>query len=169
MDWKAKKAAMNGRPVPDPTPEEQARSMGEALKEARLAAEAGEVPIGAVVVRDGEVVGRGHNLRESGKNALYHAECLAIDDACKALGGWRLWDCDLYVTLEPCPMCAGALINARVRRVYFGAKDPKAGSAGSVTDLFALPYNHRPIAVGGIMEEECSEVLTSFFEQLRRS
>ena len=103
MDWKERKAL--GITRPDPTPEEQERFMQEALAEARLAMDDGEVPIGAVVVRDGEVVGRGHNRRETGKNALYHAEVLAIDDACKTLGGWRLWECDLYVTLEPCP-CA---------------------------------------------------------------
>ena len=104
MDWKERKAL--GITRPDPTPEERDRFMREALAEARLAMDDGEVPIGAVVVRDGEVVGRGHNRRETGKNALYHAEVLAIDDACKTLGGWRLWECDLYVTLEPCPMCA---------------------------------------------------------------
>ena len=168
MDWKERKAAQAGQPLPEPSAEEQEQFMREALAEAKFAEEAGEVPIGAVVVRDGVVVGRGHNRRETGKNALYHAELEAIDAACKTLGGWRLWECDLYVTLEPCPMCAGAIINARVRRVYYGAKDPKAGSVGSVTDLFTLPYNHRPIAKGGILETECTEVLTSFFKNLRR-
>ncbi len=156
MDWKERKAL--GITRPDPTPEERDRFMREALAEARLAMDDGEVPIGAVVVRDGEVVGRGHNRRETGKNALYHAEVLAIDDACK---------CDLYVTLEPCPMCAGALINARVRHVYYGAKDEKAGSVECVTKLFDLPYNHRPTAQGGILEEECGALLTEFFETLR--
>ena len=165
MDWKERKAL--GITRPDPTPEEQERFMQEALAEARLAMNDGEVPIGAVVVRDGKVVGRGHNRRETGKNALYHAEVLAIDDACKTLGGWRLWECDLYVTLEPCPMCAGALINARVRHVYYGAKDEKAGSVESVAALFDLPYNHRPTARGGILEKECSALLTEFFETLR--
>ncbi len=143
--------------------------MREALEEARKAAELGEVPIGAVVVRDGEVVGRGHNLRETGKNALYHAEAMAIDDACKNLGGWRLWECDLYVTLEPCPMCAGAIINSRVRNVYYGARDKKAGSVESVTKLFELPYNHRPKAKGGVLEEACGAALTEFFASLRKS
>ena len=165
MDWKERKAL--GITRPDPTPEDQERFMREALAEARLALQDGEVPIGAVVVRDGEVVGRGHNRRETGKNALYHAEVLAIDDACKALGGWRLWECDLYVTLEPCPMCAGALINARVRHVFYGARDEKAGSVESVTNLFDRPYNHRPIAHGGLLEEECSALLSEFFETLR--
>ena len=167
MDWREKKA--RGLTPPEPTPEEQERFMGEALEEARLAFDAGEVPIGAVVVRNGEVVGRGHNRRESDRNALAHAEVLAIDDACKALGGWRLWECDLYVTLEPCPMCAGALVNARVRNVYYGAKDEKAGSVESVTKLFDLPYNHRPKAFGGVREEECAALLSEFFDRLRKS
>ncbi len=167
MDWKEKKAAMNGRPLPEPSAEELDRFMGEALQEAKQAAALGEVPVGAVVVRDGEIIGRGHNLREAGKNALYHAECLALDEACRTAGGWRLWDCDLYVTLEPCPMCAGALINARVRRVYYGAKDSKAGSVESVTKLFDLPYNHRPVARGGVREADCSALLQTFFEELR--
>lgn len=167
MDWKEKKA--RGLTPPEPTVEEQERFMGEALNEARLAYDAGEVPIGAVVVRNGEVVGRGHNRRESDKNALAHAEVLAIDEACKALGGWRLWECDLYVTLEPCPMCAGALVNARVRNVYYGARDEKAGSVESVTKLFDLPYNHRPKAYGGVREEECAALLSEFFGTLRRN
>lgn len=166
MDWKEKKAL--GLTPPEPTPAEQEAFMREALAEARLALEDAEVPIGAVVVRGGEIVGRGHNRRESGKNALYHAELMAIDEACKALGGWRLWECDLYVTLEPCPMCAGALVNARVRGVYYGAKDEKAGSVESVTKLFDLKYNHRPRAYGGILEEECAELLSEFFRQLRK-
>lgn len=166
MDWRERKAL--GIRRPEPTLGEQERFMREALSEARLAMDAGEVPIGAVVVRDGEVVGRGHNRRESGKNALYHAEALAIDDACKTLGGWRLWECDLYVTLEPCPMCAGALINARVRNVYYGAKDKKAGSVESVTRLFELPYNHRPHAYGGVLEDECAALLSQFFTALRQ-
>ena len=165
MDWRERKAL--GITRPDPTPEEQERFMREALSEARLALQDGEVPIGAVVVRDGEVVGRGHNRRETGKNALYHAEVLAIDEACKTLGGWRLWECDLYVTLEPCPMAARALINSRVRHVYSSAKDEKAGSVESVTKLFDLPYNHRPTAHGGLLAEECGALLTEFFETLR--
>ena len=115
--------------------------MRAALDEARLAAALGEVPVGAVIAKDGEIVARAHNLRESGKNATYHAELLAIDAACRALGGWRLWQCELFVTLEPCPMCSGAIINSRLRRVVYGARDPKAGCCGSLTDLFALPFN----------------------------
>lgn len=113
--------------------------MQAALEEARAAAALGEVPVGAVVAKDGEIIARAHNLRENGKNAIYHAELLAIDAACKALGGWRLWQCELFVTLEPCPMCSGAIINSRLKRVVYGARDPKAGCCGSLTDLFALP------------------------------
>ena len=139
----------------------------EALALAREAAALGEVPVGAVAVWDGRIVGRGMNRRETDKNALRHAEISAIDEACRTLGGWRLWKCDLYVTLEPCPMCAGAIINARVRRVIYGANDPKNGSCGSVTNLFDLPYNHRPELVSGVLGEECSSVLTEFFRSLR--
>lgn len=141
--------------------------MREALALAREAASLGEVPVGAVAVWDGKIVGRGMNRRETGKNALCHAEIAAIDEACRTLGGWRLWKCDLYVTLEPCPMCAGAIINARVRRVVYGAKDLKNGSCGSVTNLFELPFNHRPELVSGVLEEECGAVLTEFFRELR--
>lgn len=147
---------------------EQAEAfMREALKEAHAAYEAGEVPIGAVVVKGNEVVGRGHNRREYGKNALAHAEIEAIDQACKTLGGWRLWQCDIYVTLEPCPMCAGAIINSRIQTVYYGADDAKAGSCGSVVNLFELPYNHKPKVVRGVLREECASLLTSFFRELR--
>lgn len=139
-----------------------------ALEQAHLAALEGEVPVGAVCVRDGQVVSVGRNRRELGKNALYHAEIEAIDSACKKLGGWRLWQCELYVTLEPCPMCAGAIINSRLKRVVFGAFDKKAGSCGSVVDLFELPYNHKPEVVGGFMEEQCAEVLKDFFKKLRK-
>ncbi len=141
--------------------------MREALKLAEKAAELGEVPVGAVAVWEGKIVGRGMNLRETEKNALRHAEIMAIDEACKNLGGWRLWKCDLYVTLEPCPMCAGAIINSRVKRLVFGAKDPKAGSCGSIANLFEIPYNHRPEVVSGVLEEECSAILKKFFSELR--
>lgn len=141
--------------------------MREALFLAKEAFSMGEVPVGAVAVWDGKIVGRGMNRRETDKNALRHAEIAAIDEACKNLGGWRLWKCDLYVTLEPCPMCAGAIINSRIRRVVFGASDAKAGSCGSVTDMFSLPYNHKPEVVSGILERECSELLTEFFTGLR--
>lgn len=139
-----------------------------ALAEARAAAALGEVPVGAVVAKDGEIVARAHNLRESGKNATYHAELLAIDAACKALGGWRLWQCELFVTLEPCPMCSGAILNSRLKRVVYGARDAKAGCCGTLTDLFALPFNHHPVIEGGFMAEEAQALLRQFFAELRR-
>lgn len=143
--------------------------MREALALAAEAAIDGEAPIGAVIVRDDRIVGRGRNRREKDKNALAHAEIEAINEACVALGGWRLIGCTMYVTLEPCPMCAGAIINSRIERVVFGASDAKAGSCGSVTDLFALPYNHRPQLVSGVLADECAAVLTEFFRGLRKS
>lgn len=142
--------------------------MREALVLAREAADEGEVPVGAVIVKDGQIIATGRNRREADKHALAHAEIEAIDNACRALGGWRLFGCTLYVTLEPCPMCAGAIINARIDRVVYGAPDPKAGSCGSVTDLFVLPYNHRPQAESGVLEEECAAVLKEFFKSLRK-
>ncbi len=138
-----------------------------ALALAKEAADEGEVPVGAVVVKDGEVIGRGRNRREIGKNALAHAEIEAIDEACRTLGGWRLSGCRLYVTLEPCPMCAGAIINARIDEVIYGTVDPKAGSCHSLVDLFALPYNHKPLSRSGVLEEECRQVLKDFFRTLR--
>ncbi len=141
--------------------------MRAALDEARAAAALGEVPVGAVVAKDGAIVARAHNLRESAKNALCHAEVLAIGDACRALGGWRLWQCELFVTLEPCPMCAGAIINSRLKRVVYAAPDPKAGCCGSVADLFALPFNHRPAVEGGLLADEAQALLRGFFARLR--
>ena len=141
--------------------------MEEALRLAREAAAEGEVPVGCVIVRRGQIVGRGRNRRETAKTALGHAEIEAIADACKNLGGWRLWDCDLYVTLEPCPMCAGAIINARIPRVVFGAEDKKCGACGSVCDLFAMDFNHHPQVEKGLMEPEATALLTEFFQQLR--
>lgn len=145
--------------------------MSRALELAREAYAEGEVPVGAVVVKrsTGEIVGEGRNMREKAKNALAHAELMAIDMACRTLGGWRLPDCALYVTLEPCPMCCGAIINSRIDQVYFGAYDPKSGSAESVQKMFSLPYNYRPEVIGGVMEEECSGILTQFFRDLRKS
>ncbi len=138
-----------------------------AIGRAKTAARHGETPVGAVIVKDGRIIAGGRNRREYGKNALYHAEISAINAACKKLGGWRLHECDIYVTLEPCPMCAGAIINARIKNVYYGAPDNKAGSFGSVVNLAELPYNHKPNVVGGILEEECSQVLSDFFKDLR--
>ena len=145
--------------------------MKKALELAQIAAEQGEVPVGAIVVRKstGEIVGRGFNRREYGRSPLTHAEIVAIDEASKRLGGWRLIDCELFVTLEPCPMCAGAMINSRVERVVFGAYDAKAGSCGSVIDLFELPYNHKPELVGGVLEKECAGILSDFFKKLRQT
>lgn len=138
-----------------------------ALALAKEAADEGEVPVGAVIEKDGQVIGMGRNRREVGKHPLAHAEIEAIDAACRAVGGWRLSGCTLYVTLEPCPMCAGAIINARLDRVVYAAEDPKAGSCGSLTDLFALPYNHRPVTERGLMEEESTALLREFFRALR--
>ena len=141
--------------------------MREALALAQAAADAGEVPVGCVVVRGGEIVGRGRNRRESAKSALAHAEIEAIAEACRTLGGWRLWQCTLYVTLEPCPMCAGAIINARLPRVVYGAKEPTNGCCGSAVDLFMLPCSQKPEVVPGVLEEECSAMLSAFFRRLR--
>lgn len=141
--------------------------MNEALRLAKQAYDEGEVPVGAVVVFGDEIVGRGRNRREKDKNALAHAELEAIDEACRKLGGWRLWQCDMYVTLEPCPMCTGAIINSRIRKLVYGASDYKAGSCGSVVNLFELPYNHKPEMISGFMHEECSQILTDFFKELR--
>ena len=139
-----------------------------ALEQAKLSANELEVPVGAVIVRNGELISVGRNRRGNGKNALAHAEIEAIDLACKKLGGWRLWECEMFVTLEPCPMCAGAIINSRIRRLVYGAKDTKAGSCGSVVNLFDLPYNHKPQVEEGFMQEECSAILTEFFSNLRK-
>lgn len=141
--------------------------MQKALQLAKISAAEGEVPVGAIIVKGDEIVGTGRNRREYGKNALYHAEIEAIDNACKTLGGWRLWECDMYVTLEPCPMCAGAIINSRIKTVYYGASDLKAGSFGSVVDFNSLPYNHKPEIVSGVMQDEAREMLSDFFRGLR--
>ena len=144
-----------------------AEYMRMALRLAEKASSLGEVPVGAVAVWDGHVAGVGFNRRETGKNALAHAELEAIDAACRKLGGWRLHRCDLYVTLEPCPMCAGAIINARIRRVIFGARDPKAGCFGSVCNFTEFPFNHKPEIITGVLEEECTRILKDFFHRLR--
>lgn len=143
------------------------RFMREALKLAREAYDAGEVPVGAVIVRGGEIVATGRNRRENDKNALLHAEIDAINNACKALHGWRLWDCELYVTLEPCPMCAGAIINAHLPRVNYGASDFKNGACGSVANLFEMGFTFKPAYEGGILGGECAALLKSFFKKLR--
>ena len=142
--------------------------MSQALALAKEAGADGEVPVGCVIVRNGEVVGRGRNRRETGKTALGHAEIEAIGQACETLGGWRLWECTLYVTLEPCPMCAGAIVNARIPRVVYGASDAKCGACGSVCDIFSMDFNHHPQVEKGIMEEECAGLLKEFFQNLRQ-
>jgi len=141
--------------------------MSAAVELAHSAAQIGEVPVGALIVCRGEIIASAYNTRESEKNALHHAEIKAIDAACRRLGGWRLPGCELYVTLEPCPMCAGAIVNSRIERVVFGAYDKKAGAFGSVLDLNAFPLNHKPQIIGGVMQQECSSLLSDFFRLKR--
>lgn len=144
--------------------------MAEALKEAEKARKKAEAPIGAVVVRDGMIIARGHNEKELNNDSTLHAEMTAIRRACKELGSWRLTDCDLYVTLEPCTMCAGAIIQARIRTLYIGTSDLKAGAAGSVIDVFRVDaFNHRVDVVWGVLEQECSTILKEFFRELREN
>lgn len=141
--------------------------MRDALTQAKKAEAIGEVPIGAVIVHNGKIIARGYNKRETKKNALLHAEIIAIDKACKKLGGWRLPNCDIYVTLEPCPMCMGAIISARIENVFFGAYDEKSGACGSACDISnSLP--HKPTVTGGVMENECKTLLSDFFRKLRK-
>lgn len=141
--------------------------MRRCIELAKTAADNGDVPVGAVVVRNGKIIGEGVNRREQQKNPVLHAEIEAIQSAAKTLGGWRLEGCDLYVTLEPCPMCAGAIINSRIKNVYFGAYDKKAGSLGTLTDLSEIKYNHKPVVWGGMLQDECSNQLSDFFKKLR--
>lgn len=141
--------------------------MMEAISLAKEAGEMGEVPVGAVIVKNGKIIARGKNEREAKQNALSHAEIEAINNACKNTGSWRLEDCEMYVTLEPCPMCAGAIINSRIKTLIFGAYDSKMGSIDSVINLCDLPYNHKVEVYGGIMEDECLDLLKSFFKTLR--
>lgn len=141
--------------------------MMQALELARIAANQGEVPVGAVVVKDGEIVAYGYNRREFGNDATAHAELLAIQEACQKLGTWRLSGCDLYVTLEPCPMCAGAIVNARVDRVFYGTKDARGGALGSILDLRTYPLFFTPDVTGGICENKCRELLQDFFKKRR--
>ena len=141
--------------------------MREAIKQAKKAAAKGEVPVGAVIVRNGEIVSRAYNTRETGKNALCHAEIKAIHRACRKLGGWRLPGCEMYVTMEPCPMCAGAIVNSRIEKVYYGAYDKKAGAFGTLFDMNTFGLNHKPEIVSGLLESECAALLSSFFFELR--
>ncbi len=141
--------------------------MRQALALAREAAAEGEVPVGCVITLGDRIVGRGRNRRETAKSALAHAELEAIAEANRSLGGWRLWQCTMYVTLEPCPMCAGAIINARIPRVVCGGRDVRFGACGSVIDLFSLPFNHRPTMETGLLEEESLALMQEFFQSLR--
>ena len=146
---------------------EDASFMEQALALAREAAREGEVPVGCVIVRKGEIVGRGRNRREKDKSALAHAEVEAIAQANRTLGGWRLWECTLYVTLEPCPMCAGGIISARIPEIYYGAKDRDFGACGSILNLFEENFRHHPKIVGHILEEPCGDLLRRFFGEMR--
>lgn len=141
--------------------------MKTAIEQANIAYLNGEVPVGAVIVKNGEIIATGRNMREEKQNALSHAEIEAINNACKNLGTWRLDDCEMYVTLEPCPMCTGAIINSRIKTLIFGAYDLKSGSVDSVINLCDYPYNHKVEIYGGIMEDECLEILQRFFKKLR--
>ena len=141
--------------------------MKKALALAKRAADIGDVPVGALIVKDGKIISEGYNLRENGGGATAHAELLAIEEACRKLGTWRLSGCELYVTLEPCPMCAGAILNARLDRVVYGAADEKGGAVGSVIHMFDLPFGHRPRVTNGVLKEECTQLLTDFFCGLR--
>ena len=142
--------------------------MHQALTLAREAAAHGEVPVGCVIVRDGKIIGRGRNRREEKQAVSSHAEMEAMAQANEVLGSWRLEDCDLYVTLEPCPMCAGAILNARVRRVFYGVRDRAMGACGGVLNLFMEDFPHHPQLVGGILAEDCQTVLSAFFKELRK-
>lgn len=142
--------------------------MRAALEEAKKASNAGEVPVGAVIVQEGKIIASAYNRRETDKNAVAHAEIICINNACRELGGWRLPKCTLYVTLEPCPMCAGAVINSRIERVVFGAYDNRFGSFGSLIDLSEHPFNHKPQICGGVLEEEARKLLKEFFLKLRK-
>ena len=141
--------------------------MRAALELAKSSAAQGEVPVGAVIVKDGSIIGRGFNQREALLSPLAHAEILAIQEACRTVGAWRLTGCSLYVTLEPCPMCAGAILNARLQRLIYGAPDPKGGCCGSLINLYALDFNHRPAITANVLEKECSALLEGFFQDLR--
>ena len=145
----------------------ESRFMTRAIELAKMAADQGEVPVGAVVVKEGKIIGEGYNMREQTCNALSHAETEAINNACKTLGDWRLDDCTIYVTLEPCPMCTGAIINARIKEIVFGAYDLNMGCLDSVTNLSALPFAAGTTVYGGIKEDECKQLLTNFFKEVR--
>lgn len=150
------------------TPSTHTFYMKMAIKEAQKAALENEVPVGAIITYKDEIISTGKNQREQSNNALHHAEIEAIYSACKKLNRWRLTECNLYVTLEPCPMCAGAIINSRIKNLIYGASDYKSGSCKSVINLFDLPYNHKPNVISGVLESECSNLLSDFFKKLRK-
>lgn len=158
---------MDNKNNPIPTPQD-IQFMRRAMELARLAEEQDEVPVGAVLVRDGEIIAEAYNTREGDKCATHHAEILAIERGCAALGGWRLIGTVLYVTMEPCAMCAGAIINARVPRVVYGTRDIRFGAFGSLIDLANVPLNHTPTLLGGVLEDECREMLSSYFKKKRK-
>lgn len=141
--------------------------MRAALEQAKISEKLGEVPVGAVIVKNNKIISLGINRRETDRSAILHAEICAIDEACRKLNTWRLSDCDLYVTLEPCPMCTGAIINSRIKHVVFGAFDEKSGSCASVINLFDLPFNHKAEVWGGVLEEQCKTLISSFFRNKR--
>lgn len=143
--------------------------MNMAIKEANKAATLSEVPIGAVIVKDEKVIAKAHNMREQSSQVSAHAEMLALEKACKLLKSWRLENCDIYITMEPCPMCAGAILQARIRNVYFGCYDKKAGAFGTVADLSSFPFNHKTCIYGGILEDRCKNLVHSFFSKLRHN
>ena len=150
--------------------QEKEKFMQEAIKEAKKAKEKLEVPVGCVIVKDGKIIARAHNLKESKADTTKHAEILAIQKASKKLKAWRLLDCEMYVTLEPCTMCAGAIVNARIKKLYIGTKDPKTGAAGSVLNIFKdYPLNHKVEVEYDILQQECEKTLKEFFKQLRKS
>lgn len=148
--------------------EKEIRFMKEAIKEAKKAELIDEVPIGCVIVKDDKIISRGHNVRESKKTPLGHAEIVAIEKACKKVGGWRLEDCDIYITLEPCIMCSGAIIQSRIRHIYYGASDPKGGAIeSSINVLEAKNINHHPLVTSGLLKDECGEIISNYFKRKR--
>ena len=149
--------------------QDQEYFMRKALENAKKSYDLKEVPVGAVIVLNGEIISEGFNTRETGKNALHHAEILAIHRACEKLGGWRLHECDMFVTMEPCPMCAGAIVNARIKRLYFGTKDLKAGCFGTICNFNSMNFNHKPALFEGLLQQECAQIISDFFRELRKS
>ena len=147
--------------------EDNEKFMKEALKEAKKAYKKEEIPVGAIIVKDGDIIARGHNLKETKANTIKHAEIIAIEKASKKLNAWRLENCEMYVTLEPCSMCAGAIINARIKKVYIGTMDEKTGACGSVLNLFEYNFNHKVECETGILKESCKKIIQDFFKELR--